>query len=88
MDEALSAFQDIIIRLLSIDVEGFNFEVLLCATATINKSLLICLEYDNDAEILKYEQILGIDFEKVKVINCNILFRNNKLFEEYFPLST
>jgi len=83
LDDALSNIPFEFINLLSIDVEGINYEVLLGAQKTIEKSLLICIEYDKAEEKEKYVEVLGSYFELIKEFGCNLLFVNTVLSQKF-----
>lgn len=76
IDDVLSEFNVEIISLLSIDVEGLNIEVLKGAQNTIKKSLLICVEFDNQDEKQHIQDNLSIDFELLSCFGCNLIFIN------------
>lgn len=79
LDDALAGFSFDCISLLSIDVEGLNFQVIEGAKSTIGRSLIICLEYDSPEEIDKFSHFLGSDFELLKTVHCNLIYLNKKL---------
>jgi FkbM family methyltransferase len=71
------------IFLLSIDVEGLNFEVLSGSLKTLReKTLLLCIEYDDkEHEIKKIMEQNGYTFLK-NIANCNLVFLNTSLSEK------
>ena len=69
------------ISLLSIDVEGLNFEVLQGARKTIDRALMICLEYDTEEDRQNFSQVLGDGFELYREMGCNLIFVNRSLCE-------
>jgi FkbM family methyltransferase len=79
LDDALSAFQADFYSLVSIDVEGLNFEVLKGSVETLKKTLLLCIEFDNDEEMKKIKDFVPLNFKEVQRIGCNILYLNNEL---------
>lgn len=79
LDDALSVFNVDFYSLVSIDVEGLNFEVLSGSRNTLQKTLLLCIEFDNNEEKLKIKNSIPAEFEEVLQIGCNILFRHSKL---------
>src|ERR1700733_8947965 len=48
LDDAIRHLEFDFVSLLSIDVEGLNYEVMEGAKQVIGRSLLVCLEYDTD----------------------------------------
>lgn len=82
LDQALSAFPVSFINLLSIDVEGLNYEVLQGARQTVDRSLLVCIEYDREEEIALFSSFLGNQFTLLKTIHCNLVYLNEKLAAE------
>lgn len=79
LDEALSAFDITYINLLSIDVEGLNFEVMQGARETIKRSLLVCIEFDREEEIPVFNDFMGAGFTLLKTIHCNLIYLNRDL---------
>jgi len=79
LDDAVRDIEFDFISLLSIDVEGLNYEVMEGGWETINKSLLLCLEYDTEEDRQKFSDFLGEDFELYQDIGCNLLFVNKAL---------
>lgn len=66
--------------LLSIDVEGLNFEALLGSVNTLNRVLFLCIEFDNNNEEEKITDLLKTNnFLLIDRIHCNLLFINNEL---------
>ncbi|MBS1557203.1 MAG: FkbM family methyltransferase [Bacteroidetes bacterium] len=82
LDLALKHIRYQFISLLSIDVEGLNIDVLRGAGDTIQKALIICIEFDLKEEQFTIEEILGINFKLISVYNCNLIYLNTKLSEE------
>ena len=82
LDDAIRHLEYDFISLLSIDVEGLNYEVLEGARETIDKSLLICLEYDTDEDRQKFSRLLGERFELYREMGCNLLFVNKRLSQQ------
>jgi len=83
VDVALKSIDRAFISLLSIDVEGLNSEVLKGAAGTLPNTLLLCVEYDNDAEKVSFIEFLGQDFVLTKEFGCNLFFINKNLSERY-----
>lgn len=81
LDDAIRHLEFEFISLLSIDVEGLNYEVLQGARTTLDRSLLICLEYDTDEDREKFSQVLGDGFELYREMGCNLIFINKGLSE-------
>ena len=79
LDDAIRHLKFDFISLLSIDVEGLNYEVLQGATQTIGRSLLLCLEYDTAEERGRFGELLGDGFHLLQEIGCNLLFINKDL---------
>jgi len=79
LDDAVRDIEFDFISLLSIDVEGLNYEVMEGGWETINKSLLLCLEYDTEEDRRRFSDFLGEDFELYQDIGCNLLFVNKAL---------
>ncbi len=79
LDSVMENMNYTFISLLSIDVEGFNYEVLKGATQTIKRSLLICIEFDTEDDKEKFTELLGSDFELLKTFGCNLVYRNLQL---------
>lgn len=78
LDEAVANLINKRIFLVSIDVEGLNYEVLEGSQETINKSLFLCIEFDSKDDITRYEKLLGDSFTISKVLGCNAIFKNLK----------
>ncbi|MBS1490494.1 MAG: FkbM family methyltransferase [Bacteroidetes bacterium] len=88
LDLALKHIEYQFISLLSIDVEGLNIDVLKGARDTIQKALIICIEFDSKDEQFTVEEILGVNFKLISVYNCNLIYLNSKLSEELISYST
>jgi FkbM family methyltransferase len=72
------------IYFLSIDTEGYDYEVLQGALRTIDITYIICIEYNSLKEknkILTF--LLSKQFELIQDNNLNMIFRNTKLFCEF-----
>jgi FkbM family methyltransferase len=69
------------IDFLSIDTEGLNYKVLLGATQTLNKTLLLCIEVDNEKDELEVIDLLcnNNKFSLINKIHCNLFFENKNL---------
>ena len=81
LDDAIRHLEFDFINLLSIDVEGLNYEVLQGARGTIDRALMICLEYDTDEDREKFRQVLGDGFDLYREMGCNLIFVNKALSE-------
>ena len=71
------------IYFLSIDTEGYDYEVLQGASKTLDITYIICIEYNKSEEkdkILTF--LLSKKFELVQDNNLNMIFRNTNLFSE------
>ena len=79
LDLAIANIPCPMISLLSIDVEGLNYEVLQGAIQTLKKTLLLCIEFDKDYERGLFEEILKDEFELIQTFHCNLLYRNIRL---------
>jgi FkbM family methyltransferase len=67
------------ISLLSIDVEGLNYEVLEGSKQCTERSLLICIEYDGEEDKQRYISLLGPGFQLSREFGCNMMFINTNL---------
>lgn len=83
LDTVLQNIQYGFISLLSIDVEGLNYQVLQGAQKTLDRVLLLCVEYDTEEEKKQIEQLLGARFELKGDIGCNLLYLNKELQHKY-----
>jgi FkbM family methyltransferase len=81
LDDAIRHLEFDFISLLSIDVEGLNYEVLQGARRTIDRALMICLEYDTDEDRENFRQVLGDGFDLYREMGCNLIFVNKALSE-------
>ena len=79
LDDALRQIECSYVFLLSIDVEGLNEEVLRGAAETLARTLLVCIEWDEENDIKTFGDILGPGFTYLKSIGCNALFENTAL---------
>jgi FkbM family methyltransferase len=79
LDDAVRNLTFDFISLLSIDVEGLNYEVLEGAKTCIDKSLLICVEYDTDEDKQRYMTLLEPKFQLNQLFGCNMIFVNTLL---------
>ncbi|HVM87591.1 MAG TPA: FkbM family methyltransferase [Puia sp.] len=73
------------IFLVSIDVEGMNYEVLQGAMQTIIKSKIICVEFDSDTDKEDLISLISDNFKPIKEMYCNLIFINKRflhLFKE------
>jgi len=66
------------IDFLSIDTEGLNFKVLLGGIKTLKKTLLLCVEVDNEDDELQVIDLLckKQSFKLINKIHCNLFFEN------------
>lgn len=76
LDNAVKNISSENIFLVSIDVEGLNVEVIEGGLETINRSLLVCLEFDNVKQIEEFRNLLGNHFKELTILGCNIVFFN------------
>ncbi|MEO6669114.1 MAG: FkbM family methyltransferase [Ferruginibacter sp.] len=81
LDDAIRNLPIGFISFLSIDVEGLNYEVLEGGKNTIAKCLLICIEFDTEADRQKISVLLQADFDFLKTFGCNLFFINRELRE-------
>lgn len=83
LDTIISGLEIPEIYFLSIDVEGFDYDVLLGGKETLRRSFLVCIECNSDVEeqsvcdFLKEQQ-----FEFLKKIDYNLFFKNSKFLLE------
>lgn len=79
VDEAVANYLDVAISLLSIDVESLNLEVLEGCRGILNKTYLLCIEYDDIKEKNEYYNILkAYSFIEIDDNNCNVFYKNTK----------
>ncbi|MEM8907810.1 MAG: FkbM family methyltransferase, partial [Bacteroidota bacterium] len=82
LDNALKALQFRHIFLLSIDVEGLGYEVLLGAENILKSTLLVCIEYDDKKEVIN-QQMEKWGFELIKdIAACNTVYLNQQLHQK------
>lgn len=77
LDTIISSLNISMISFLSIDVEGWDYEVLLGSKETLKKTYLICIEAnseDQSQRIINF--LLNANFDYIKKINCNLFFKN------------
>jgi FkbM family methyltransferase len=67
------------ISFLSIDVEGLNYEVLQGAKNTIQRSLIVCIEFDKEEEKNIFTELMGPGFDLLGIYGCNIIYINKEL---------
>ncbi len=79
LDDIMKTINYNSIIFLSIDVEGFNLDVLKGAKETLAKTFLLCIEFDNEYDRIRYENVIGDKFELVKSIKCNLIYRNKTI---------
>ena len=80
LDDCLKNLDLTRIDFLSIDVEGMNRQVIEGATSTINKTFLLCVEFDDD-DLQWFQNHLN-DFKLEKVMGCNAIFMNTSFTVE------
>ncbi len=67
------------ISFLSVDVEGYDFEVLQGGEKTLRNTFLVCIECDNTEMEEKIKSFLGErGFTYLKRFECNLIFKNEK----------
>lgn len=81
LDIIMSHFQYRSIFLLSIDVEGMDFEVLKGASNTLKRTLFLLIE-ENETNPEMRHLIESRGFSLVEHLGCNILYRNKVLSKE------
>jgi FkbM family methyltransferase len=81
LDDALRNIQDKDIFLLTVDTEGYNYMTLEGSVQTLKKSLLVCLEWDEENEKRNYEILLGPDFSFLRDFGCNSVYLNQKMLQ-------
>jgi FkbM family methyltransferase len=81
LDDALRELRPERVFFLSIDTEGFNWQVILGASSTLEITDLVCIEVDNEEDEARISAFLTEQkgFRRIKRIACNILFENTKL---------
>lgn len=75
LDEILKNMNIENISILSIDVEGFNLEVLKGATRTLLNVEVICIEFDSNEEKSEIIDFLSGSFYIVEEIYCNLILK-------------
>lgn len=80
LDDCLRAFNLPLIHVLSIDVEGLNREVLAGAPETLQKTHLLCIEYDSEADLTAYRPYLH-SYREVHRRGCNVILENIKIMQ-------
>jgi FkbM family methyltransferase len=85
VDVAIKAIDFEWIFLLSIDVEGLDYEVLEGAKNTLEEVLFCCVEANNDSHAQRIGSLMqAIGFFLEKQIECNLIYRNSaSKFEAY-----
>lgn len=83
LDDVLTEMDMEFINLLSIDVEGLNVEVLKGSKKSLERTLMLCIEFDYDNHINVYTDILGEGFELVEKFGCNAIFLNKALQKQH-----
>jgi FkbM family methyltransferase len=83
IDDAIKSIEFNYISLLSIDVEGWNFKSLQGCEGFLNKTLLICIEYDEIGDKDLYSKFLkDYNFVKIYDNNCNAFYENKNIINE------
>ncbi len=78
LDTIMSGLEIPEIYFLSIDVEGFDYDVLLGGKETLRRSFLVCIECNLDQEEQAVSNFLTEqEFEFLKKIDCNLFFKNS-----------
>lgn len=78
LDTIMSGLEIPEIYFLSIDVEGFDYDVLLGGKETLRRSFLVCIECNSDQEEQAVSDFLTEQgFEFLKKIDCNLFFKNS-----------
>ena len=76
LDALLKSFPHKWVYFLSIDTEGFDYQVILGAKETLKKTLWLCVETNDEKSERELKAALENDFELVKRFSCNMIFRN------------
>jgi FkbM family methyltransferase len=76
LDSILNPFDVQSVFLLSIDVEGLNFEVLEGSINTLKKVKILCIEADTNENKNIMELTSKLNFQLLKATNCNLIFIN------------
>lgn len=79
LDAVLRSFPQTCIYFLSIDTEGFDYQVIKGARETLKRTLLLCIETIDEKSEAELISSLEKDFELVKRFGCNMIFRNRHL---------
>lgn len=85
LDLIVTAVEFDYISLLSIDTEGSDYDVLQGASQTLEKTLLLCIEANNEQEEIElHNYVKGRSFEMVGRFGCNLIFQNvSGTFDRY-----
>jgi FkbM family methyltransferase len=81
LDDALRNIYDKDIFLLTVDTEGYNYMTLEGSVQTLKKSLLVCLEWDEENEKKNYEILLAPDFSFLQDFGCNSIYLNQTMLK-------
>jgi FkbM family methyltransferase len=82
VDQLAAAKPDVPVVLLSVDVEGFDLQVLEGAIRTLPRTFLICVEFNSDEEKDQLSRFLETnDFQLLKQYHCNLIFVNQKFLK-------
>lgn len=76
LEDFLPALDNRKIFLLSIDVEGMNYQVITGATGVLDRCLYICVEFENEKEKTLIRSLMEPRFIPEKEIVCNIIYHN------------
>ncbi len=78
LDQLLEPFADKRIALLSIDTEGVDYDVLIGAEKTLNRTHLLCVESNHAGEREKIRSLLEPRFDIVAQVGCNHIFKRRE----------
>lgn len=80
LDTIMSNVSSDSIDLISIDVEGWDLEVLKGSIKCLQRTSLVCVEANNKEYAEKIISFLSqYQFELIKIIECNYIFKSQKL---------
>ncbi len=79
VDDILKGIHHDRVTVLSIDTEGFDVEVLRGARETLKKTLFACVEISETGSEDRVARLLEGDFDLVKRLGCNVIWRNRHL---------
>jgi len=85
IEDAIKNFEFEYINLLSIDVEGWSYETLEGCEGFLNRTILICIEYEHSNQKLLFEKLLlKYFFEEIFDNKCNVIYQNTCLIPKRF----